>query len=155
MIEVVKEFTFDSAHFLPKYEGNCKNVHGHTYRLIIGIKGKINPETGMVVDFKELKDIVKRLVIDELDHKMLNDIKVENEKHPFPADNPTAENMVEWIVDILFDIIPQEKKHESSKTWQWLPQNSVGGLYANKNRLSFVRLYETPTSYAEWRSEWC
>ncbi len=120
-IEVVKEFTFDSAHCLPAHPGKCKNVHGHTYKLQVGFKGPINPETGMVIDFGNVKEIVKDLIIDKLDHAMLNEVNWSG----FPKETPTAENMVEWIVGVLSGAIE-------------VPVNSV-------------RLYETPTSYAEWK----
>lgn len=122
-ITVVKEFTFDAAHQLPNHPGKCKNVHGHTYRMQIGIKGAVDPNTGMVVDFSEVKELVNQRIINKLDHSYLND--------QLPYESPTAENMVVWIVEKLYDLFAVE--------WE------------GKVRLSFVRLYETPTSYAEWR----
>lgn len=83
---IVRQFTFDSAHKLNWYKGKCKNLHGHTYRLQIAIKGSIN-KNGIVMDFKKLDKIVKQSVIEKLDHKYLNKI----------IKNPTAENMCLWI----------------------------------------------------------
>jgi len=128
-IEVVKEFTFDSAHYIPRYEGKCRNIHGHTYRLQIGFKGLIT-ETGMVIDFAYIKQAVKDLVVDKLDHAFLNEL----DYCSFPKEMPTAEKMVNWIVCIIQSLR--------------LPSQLSASL-----RLSFVRLYETPTSYAEWREE--
>ncbi len=122
-ITVVKEFTFDAAHHLPYHAGKCKGLHGHTYRMQIGVKGAANPHTGMVVDFSEVKELVNQRIINKLDHSYLND--------QLPYESPTAENMVVWIVEKLYDLFAVE--------WE------------GKVRLSFVRLYETPTSYAEWR----
>lgn len=130
-ITVVKEFTFDAAHHLPNYPGKCQNLHGHTYRLQIGIKGPINPVTGMVVDFAKIKEIIRRVILDYLDHKCLNEIKGDH-FIAFPRHNPTAELMVSWIVQVLIRSCTDEKLGSSVK-------------------LNFVRLYETPTSYAEWR----
>jgi len=84
---ITKKFTFDSAHKLINYEGKCKNLHGHTYTLFVTIKGEINDTTGMVIDFGEVKKIVKESVIDVLDHAYVNDF----------IDQPTAENMIVWI----------------------------------------------------------
>lgn len=123
-IMVVKEFTFDSAHYLPDHDGKCKNLHGHTYRLQIGIKGEIDPNSGMVVDFAEVKRLINQIIIEPLDHSYLND--------KLPYFNPTVENMVMWIVEKLRGCISDE--------WPWV-------------WLSLVRLYETPTSYAEWAWE--
>ena len=131
-IEVVKEFEFEAAHFLPDHPGKCKNLHGHSYLLRIGIKGEINPDTGMVTDFGELKKAVEQSMLGRLDHTYLNKVNFQEAAHSFPAERPTAERMVEWIVDFLrFYVFP--------------PFLSVS--------LSFVRLYETRSSYVEWRAE--
>ena len=123
-IETVKKFTFDSAHYLPGYNGKCQNLHGHTYILEVGIYGKIDEKTGMVIDFGELKNIVKENIIDELDHKLINDI----------ISMPTAENMVVWIHEKLEGVM---KTHRG---------------FGEIIRLSLIRLWETQTSYAEWRN---
>ena len=88
MIEVFKEFTVDSAHFLPNVpEGHkCGNIHGHTYRVKLGVAGPVDPHTGFVIDFGDLKAAVKPL-IDQLDHSFLNDT----------LDNPTCENLAEYL----------------------------------------------------------
>ena len=91
IIEVTKEFTFDSCHQLLGYEGACKRLHGHTYKLQVTFRGTVN-EIGMVIDFNEIKETVKAFLLDDLDHYNLN------EKLPF---NTTAENMVVWIYDFL------------------------------------------------------
>ena len=125
-IEVVKKFSFDAAHFLPNYKGKCKNIHGHCWELHIGFKGPVNPETGMVIDFVEIKQIINQLIINQLDHQFLNQLLT---KWEFPCYCPTAENMVAWIIKVLKKEIPP---------FIMLLLNSV-------------RLYETSTSYVEWR----
>jgi len=89
---VVKEFTFESAHYLSGYDGKCSNLHGHTYTLEVAVEGEVK-ENGMVIDFKELSDIVKENILDNLDHVLLNDI----------IDNPTAENTAKYAWDNLKD----------------------------------------------------
>lgn len=89
---VTKEFTFDSAHHLENYVGPCANVHGHTYKLQVTLEGRVNPATGMIIDFNRLKQEVNIRIIDILDHKMLNDVL---------AFNPTAELMAQWMFDQL------------------------------------------------------
>lgn len=88
MIEVFKEFTFDAAHYLPNVpEGHkCGNLHGHTYRVKFGICGPVDPHTGFVIDFGDLKEAVKP-VIDLLDHSLLNNWIA----------NPTCENLAEFL----------------------------------------------------------
>lgn len=87
---IVKQATFDSAHQLKWHKGKCKNLHGHTYKLEVGVKGKIN-ENGIVIDFGDLKKIIEEKVIEKYDHKLLNDY----------FENPTAENIA---VQILKDL---------------------------------------------------
>src|SRR6056297_769949 len=95
-ISVIKQITFDAAHYLPEYNGLCKNMHGHTYKLEIGFQGIPDIKTGMIIDFNNIKTQLKWLK-NKLDHTVLNNITDYN----FPAHMPTAENMVSWIRTIL------------------------------------------------------
>lgn len=81
-----REFTFDAAHNLVAYHGKCERLHGHTYRLRVTLEGTPDEE-GMVLDFAELKSVVKRQVLDRMDHAYLNDL----------VPQPTAENLARWI----------------------------------------------------------
>lgn len=84
-----KHFEFEAAHQLPNEEcyGKCRNLHGHTYKLIVEVTGGIT-EKGWICNFSEIKTIVEEKVIGILDHAFLNDVI---------ADVTTAENMLEWI----------------------------------------------------------
>ena len=108
MMEIFKEFTFDSAHSLPMLPEThkCHNVHGHTYIVRIYVKGKLDDKLGWVMDFGDIKKVVKP-VIDQLDHKFLNDIE--------GLENSTSEILVKWIwkklkvdLPLLSKIIVQE-----------------------------------------------
>jgi len=92
-LNITKIFTFDSAHHLMDYEGKCKNIHGHTYKLEVTLKGPVE-KSGMVIDFHDMDRIVEDEVISYVDHKYLNDI--------FDF-NPTCENIALWIWDKLDD----------------------------------------------------
>ena len=75
-IRITKEFKFEMAHALKGYDGPCKNIHGHSYELSVTISGKPindenNPKLGMVMDFGELKKIVRREVVDLFDHALV------------------------------------------------------------------------------------
>uniref|UniRef100_A0A7C3RLU7 6-carboxy-5,6,7,8-tetrahydropterin synthase n=1 Tax=Dictyoglomus thermophilum TaxID=14 RepID=A0A7C3RLU7_DICTH len=83
---LIKKFKFDAAHNLVSYKGKCERLHGHTYELVIVLEGKPDEE-GMIMDFVELKDIVKKEIIDVLDHRYINDI----------ISQPTAENIAIWV----------------------------------------------------------
>ncbi|MEH7393303.1 6-carboxytetrahydropterin synthase QueD [Bacillus sp. JJ1474] len=124
---VSKEFTFDAAHHLHCYEGKCKNLHGHTYKVVFGISGFID-EIGLAIDFGDIKEIWKQEIEIYLDHRYLNET--------LPKMNTTAENMVVWIYEKMMESL--NKRSEKY----------------NDVRLESVRLYETPTSYSEVRREW-
>lgn len=87
---IFKKFTFDSAHFLPFVpEGHkCKEVHGHTYHLTAYFSGELDHELGWVMDFADIKKVIKP-IIDQIDHKLLNDIE--------GLENPTCEIIAQWL----------------------------------------------------------
>ncbi|MGT2907856.1 6-carboxytetrahydropterin synthase QueD [Streptococcus dentiloxodontae] len=97
---VSKEFHFDAAHHLFNYEGKCKSLHGHTYRLEIAVSGFLD-ERGMVLDFGDLKAIYKKHLEPRLDHRYLNE--------SLPYMNTTAENMVYWIFQEIAQHLPQKQ----------------------------------------------
>ncbi len=116
-IDVTKIFTFDSAHKLDNYEGDCKYLHGHTYKLEVTLRGKVDYR-GMVMDFNDLKAIVNEKVLDRLDHRYLNDI--------FEF-NTTCENMLVWIFQQLDEAISGEGV-KLQKLVLWETPNSFGTL---------------------------
>ncbi|MBL0047476.1 MAG: 6-carboxytetrahydropterin synthase [Bacteroidetes bacterium] len=139
-IRITKRFYFEMAHALYGYDGPCKNVHGHSYRLHVTVKGKVisnpnHPKLGMIMDFKDLKNIVKPIV-DELDHATaLNansphkDLSLNNllfQKLVLLPYQPTCENL---LLDIAHRIKGQLPEHIT---------------------LHHLLLQETPSSYAEW-----
>ncbi|MBS1759941.1 MAG: 6-carboxytetrahydropterin synthase QueD [Bacteroidetes bacterium] len=104
-----KQFTFDSAHYLPHVpDGHkCKETHGHTYRLVVYIEGTLDEKLGWVMDFGDLKSVVNP-IIDQLDHKMLNNIK--------GLENPTCELIAVWIWNHIKPAVPALKKIELHET---------------------------------------
>ena len=140
-IRVTKEFSFEMAHALRNYNGPCRNVHGHSYRLFVTLSGTPvkdadDPTNGMVMDFTDLKYIVKTEIISIFDHSVTISDNYDKEKlevfrkmfeNIIIVDyQPTCENLV---TDFAF------------RLKQKLPE---------KVRLHSLRLYETATSYAEW-----
>lgn len=83
---ISRDFKFDSAHYLPLYNGKCERLHGHTYKLRVTLEGEVGDE-GMICDFAEIKRIVKEAVLRELDHGDLNKV----------ISVPSAENIAVWI----------------------------------------------------------
>ena len=89
-------FDFEAAHRLPNHPGKCKELHGHSYRLVVAVERAISRDTGMAIDFADLKRVVRQNVVDRLDHTFVNDL----------IDNPTAEIMAVWIWDALRGPLP-------------------------------------------------
>lgn len=141
-ITVTKEFTFDCAHMLSNHEGICSNLHGHTYKLEVTAAAELIKEgssQGMVVDFGDLKSIVKELIVDKFDHSFIfweggseaeREIARVVEGYGMRIvklnERPTAENMAIFIIKTL-------NEH----------------LKDSPVKIVKVRLYETPTSFAE------
>jgi 6-pyruvoyltetrahydropterin/6-carboxytetrahydropterin synthase len=118
MIKITKHFDCAAAHFLPDYDGPCNRLHGHTYELDISVARTDTDvgTTGMVMDFGELKTMVQENIIKRLDHNTINNV----------ISNPTAENMVKWMLVNLQEALVG-------------PFEVVG-----------IKLWETPTSWCEW-----
>ena len=88
---ITKRFRFEAAHRLPRYEGPCFHLHGHSYELHVSLEMPVDPDTGMTLDFFLLEQKVKERILDRLDHRNINDT----------IENPTAENIAIWIWDQL------------------------------------------------------
>lgn len=141
-IRITKQFTFETGHALYGYDGKCRNVHGHSYKLAVTVIGTpiedtTNVKYGMVIDFGDLKKIVKEEVVDVFDHatvfnKNTPHIELAKELSERGHDvilveyQPTSENMVIDFADKIKSRLPENLK-----------------LYS-------LRLQETDSSYAEW-----
>ncbi|MDT8400537.1 MAG: 6-carboxytetrahydropterin synthase [Bacteroidales bacterium] len=141
IIRVTKEFSFETAHALWNYDGPCRNVHGHSYKLFVTLKGEplddsVNPKNGMVIDFGALKKLVNKEIVKIFDHSVVISKNFEREKlealekmfgNVLEVDyQPTCENLVADIAGRIKTKLPP------------------------KTCLHSLRLYETATSYAEW-----
>lgn len=138
MFKIAKEFSFDMAHMLDGHDGKCKNLHGHTYTLQVEICGELHStgaKSGMVMDYSDLKKVVKSHILDQMDHAFIYDStsekeckvaellnSLESKTFGIPA-RTTAEQMAKYIFDTLTQV--------------GLP-------------VSLIRLWETPTSYCEY-----
>ena len=142
-IRLTKEFKFEMAHALKGYDGLCRNIHGHSYELLVTITGvpvsdKSSAKLGMVMDFGDLKKIVRKSIIDEFDHALVLSHESVDDFDPgsemfgrtiLVDYQPTSENM-------LIDFVERLKNQ--------LPANV---------KLHHLLLRETVTSYAEWYAE--
>lgn len=141
-IRITKQFSFETGHALYGYDGKCKNVHGHSYKLSVTVIGKpiidrTNVKYGMVIDFTDLKKIVKEEIVDEFDHatvfnettphiELAHELKNRGHHVILVDYQPTSENMV---VDF------------AEKIKRRLPEGIA---------LFSLKLQETESSFAEW-----
>ena len=141
-VRITKEFKFEMAHALHGYDGLCANIHGHSYRLWVTVRGDVKKEPthtkdGMVMDFTDIKSIIKPTIIKKYDHSLvLNansphanlDLSAFDKVYYLPY-QPTSENLVSDFA------------------------NSITSLLPSNVELLKVVLSETSTSFAEWNSE--
>jgi len=142
LIRITKNFDFEAAHALYGYDGKCKNIHGHSYKLSVCVLGKpiddaTHIKNGMVMDFGDLKKLVNTEIVTVFDHatvlnrqsphiKLAETLKAHAHKIVLVDYQPTSENM-------LLDFAKRLKNG--------LPKNV---------RLHSLKLYETANSFAEW-----
>ncbi len=143
-IRITKQFSFETGHALYGYDGKCRNVHGHSYKLAVTVIGKPitdsnNVKFGMVIDFTDLKKIVKEEIVNVFDHatvfnkntphiELAKELKDRGHNVLLVDYQPTSEMMI-------IDFAEKIKKR--------LPNNV---------KLNSLKLQETDTSYAEWYS---
>jgi 6-pyruvoyltetrahydropterin/6-carboxytetrahydropterin synthase len=141
IIRVTKEFHFEMAHALLGYDGPCRHIHGHSYKLLVTVRGKLieenrHPKIGMLIDFSDLKKIINQEIIQVFDHALV----LNRKSNLFPSQpdqgmfskmilldyQPTCENLVADFAGRIKKLLPAEVE------------------------LFCLSLYETATSYAEW-----
>ncbi|MDE1205546.1 6-pyruvoyl trahydropterin synthase family protein [Tenacibaculum larymnensis] len=141
-IRITKQFTFETGHALYGYDGKCKNVHGHSYKLSVTVIGSPITDTnnvkyGMVIDFGDLKKIVKEDIVDVFDHAT-----VFNKNTPHVELAQELKNRGHHV--ILVDYQPTSEMMVidfAKKIQDRLPENI---------KLHAIKLQETDTSFAEW-----
>jgi 6-pyruvoyltetrahydropterin/6-carboxytetrahydropterin synthase len=141
IIRVTKEFSFEMAHVLWNYDGPCRNVHGHSYRLFVTVSGsplndRSDPRDGMVLDFTDLKKIIRKEIISVFDHAVVVSRYFDKDKtemftrmfgNTVVVDyQPTCENLIADFAERIKKFLPAGVK------------------------LHNLKLYETATSYSEW-----
>lgn len=139
LVRLTKRFSFEMGHALHNYDGNCRFIHGHSYKLYVTVIGKVKKEVGavkdgMVIDFSVLKKIVKERIVDVYDHSLVVS-KYDTREFNQPdhseriilfESQPTCENLLIRFKEIVQEGLPKELS------------------------LANIKLYETEDSYAEW-----
>ena len=121
MFEVTVSDNFSSAHQLRNYNGKCEQLHGHNWVVKVTVSGNELNDQGMLIDFKILKSYLKS-VIDELDHKFINELK------PFDTKNPTVENIARFIFDEIEIKLTSNDVHVL-KVKVWENENNLAAYY--------------------------
>lgn len=142
MIRLTKEFTFEAAHVLWGYDGLCRELHGHSYRLYVTVVGEpvadeCSPKLGMVMDFGELKAIVVREVVSRLDHSLI--LRRGSEAERLCS---SLEGIAERIIMVDYQPTCENMLYDFA--------HRIGEALPQGVRLHSLRLHETTTSYAEW-----
>ena len=141
-IRITKEFKFETAHALMGYDGLCKHIHGHSYELLVTVIGKPiedenNPKLGMVMDFGDLKKIVKEEVVDKMDHSLIL-----NEKGTKAEALKQSDEMFQRVVTVPYQPTSEMMLIDfADRIKPRLPEHI---------KLHHMLLRETVTSYAEW-----
>jgi 6-pyruvoyltetrahydropterin/6-carboxytetrahydropterin synthase len=140
-IRVTKQFGFEMSHALLNYDGLCRSIHGHSYKLQVTGMGEPvnepgNSKDGMVIDFSMLKKLINENIVSKLDHSLMINEKAPidkldalgqmYERHQVVPFQPTSENMVVYIAEKVKQLLPEHIE------------------------LFSVRLFETSSSFAEW-----
>jgi 6-pyruvoyltetrahydropterin/6-carboxytetrahydropterin synthase len=141
-IRVTKQFTFETAHALYGYDGKCRNIHGHSYKLDVTVIGEPitdmdNVKCGMVIDFGDLKHIVKSQVVDKMDHAIIL-----NKETPHIELAQTLKSSGHDV--ILVDYQPTSENMVIDFA------NSIQSKLDPKIKLHSLKLRETGTAFAEW-----
>ena len=121
MYELMVESQFSSAHQLRGYKGKCERLHGHNWRVQIVVSAEKTGETGLVIDFHELKRIVDE-ILTTIDHSVLNEV------FPFTEINPSSENIAKWLYDSVKKKINSRNIGISSVTL-WESENASATYY--------------------------
>jgi 6-pyruvoyltetrahydropterin/6-carboxytetrahydropterin synthase len=122
MFQVCKTFSFDAAHALRGYQGNCERLHGHRWEVAVCLEGSDLNDLGILVDFRALKVAIQAATAD-YDHNVLNDVP------PYDEINPSTEHIARTIFQAV-------RAHMADA--------------APQVRLAFVQVWESPTSWAKY-----
>ena len=143
-MEITTKLEFDAGHRIPHHKSSCKNLHGHRYAIEVTIKGeiisdKLNSDFGMVIDFKDAKELIKKIIVEEWDHSFI----------VFKDDNVVLEflDSLDGHKTVVFPLVPTAE--------------NMALVAMEKLKISFdkefgslikpfkVRLYETPNNWAD------
>lgn len=153
---ITKTVTWEMGHRLMNHQGLCKNLHGHSYKADISIEcppPEDSNQQGMMIDMGEWKKIITK-TIEQLDHAfmvnakdtiMVEFLKDNNFKMVVTHREPTAENIIRWVMEDIVENLPPEIYNRVKK---WYQENSSYMIDIH------IRLWETSSNSVEWRQSW-
>lgn len=146
-VRITKEFSFECAHSLYGYDGKCSQLHGHSYRFFVTIKGSPlpscdSPKGGMLADFRDLKDMVNEVIVEKFDHSLVlmegtplsKELAQSYTNVIITPFRPTTENLITHFASLISAEMSSHPKFAHTE------------LFA-------LKLHETATSYVEWYAE--
>lgn len=146
-VNVTKEITFDCAHMLSGHDALCKNLHGHTYKVLVTVTGTLieeGPSMGMVVDFKFLKKVMQEVIMHDFDHAVIFSSAEYR--------NTAEEELYAWAVNygMRHTVMNTRTTAENMSLYfsQRIKECLIDNLNFNNIKGVAVQVYETPTSYA-------
>lgn len=134
-----KSFRWEAAHRIPWHTGKCKNLHGHSYKMEVILEGKVNDQ-GIIMDFQDLKEMVKPLIdqldhatiISEIDHELREIFEQKNWKYFLMVEDSTAENLCLFFIEYLLS-------------------NHRSHLQSHQITAIAIKIFETESAYAQVR----
>lgn len=148
LVRVTKEITFDCAHMLSGHEALCKNLHGHTYKVQVTVSGDTivgDSSNEMVIDFKHLKQAITEVITNKFDHAVI----FSSESHR----NSAEQQLLEWAQsnELRHYVMPCRTTAENMALFfrQKIYDYLVETLELSNIKSVSIKVYETPTSYAE------
>ena len=143
-MEITTKLEFDAGHRIPYHKSVCKNLHGHRYAIEVTIKGEVvsdksNTNFGMVMDFKDAKELIKKTIVDEWDHSFIvykDDLEV-----------LAFLNSLDKHKTVIFPLVP------TAENMALVAMNKLKIAFTEKFKITIkpikVRLYETPNNWAD------
>ena len=143
-MDITTRLEFDAGHRIPNHKSNCKNLHGHRYAIEVTVKGPIHDDKkssdfGMVIDFSDVKQIIKDLVVERWDHAFI-----------VYQDDKEIVNFLSTLTNhktVIFPVVPTAE-NMASEAYRIL-NDEFNKRYDHHLKIKQVRMYETPNSWAD------
>lgn len=146
-VRITKEFSFECAHSLYGYDGKCSQLHGHSYKLFVTIKGSSidsssSPKDGMVADFRDLKELVNNIIIERFDHSLV-----------LMEGTPMSDELYQSYSNVIITPFRPTSENLAAHFASLINSGMKNQIKFSHTELYSIKLHETATSYVEWFAE--